>query len=208
MKKSSERLVVFVTPAQKRAIAATAQGMGISVSELLRRAVLAFDATGGQVRAARIVDSMRAPQPDALNETLRRVAQTLPAARRVAPPVPASDKPAQPADPDIAAGQPVPVAATVARALAEEARVAQASGAARQAEGEGRDARLDEEAVARVTACKAASDALARGSAKPDANPAHNAAAPQEPPRARTRAARDDDTALPDDAEPANGRFA
>jgi hypothetical protein len=39
MTKPSERIVVFVTTAQKRAIAATAENLGISVSELMRRAV-------------------------------------------------------------------------------------------------------------------------------------------------------------------------
>ncbi len=65
MTKPSERIVVFVTPAQKRAIAATADELGISVSELVRRAVLSFDATSEQVKAASIVDqaSMRRAHP-------------------------------------------------------------------------------------------------------------------------------------------------
>jgi len=60
MSQSSERLVVFVTPAQKRVLAARAQRMGISLSELVRRAVLAFDETGEEVRAAGLVDRLGA----------------------------------------------------------------------------------------------------------------------------------------------------
>ncbi|SEB23071.1 hypothetical protein [Paraburkholderia sartisoli] len=76
MNKPSERIVVFVTPAQKRAIASTAEGLGISVSELIRRAVLSFGATSEQVKAASIVDRLRAPrEPDALNEALRKAAR-------------------------------------------------------------------------------------------------------------------------------------
>jgi hypothetical protein len=76
MNKPSERIVVFVTPAQKRAISATADELGISISELMRRAVLSFGATSEQVKAASIVDRLRAPrQPDALNEALQRVAR-------------------------------------------------------------------------------------------------------------------------------------
>ncbi|SIT42360.1 conserved hypothetical protein [Paraburkholderia piptadeniae] len=77
MNKPSERIVVFVTPAQKRAISATADNLGISVSELMRRAVLSFGATSEQVKAASIVDRLRAPrEPDALNEALQRVARS------------------------------------------------------------------------------------------------------------------------------------
>jgi hypothetical protein len=77
MKNNSERLVVFVTPALKRAIAATARELDISVSELLRRAVLAFDETANPVRAARIVDNWHTRQaPNALDEILRRIDAT------------------------------------------------------------------------------------------------------------------------------------
>jgi hypothetical protein len=76
MNKPSERIVVFVTTAQKRAIAASAEKLGISVSELMRRAVLSFGATSEQVKAASIVDRLRAPRaPDALNAALQRVAR-------------------------------------------------------------------------------------------------------------------------------------
>ncbi|MDQ0622935.1 plasmid mobilization protein [Paraburkholderia graminis] len=86
MTKPSERIVVFVTPAQKRAIAATADELGISVSELMRRAVLSFDATSEQVKAASIVDRLNAPRaPDALDAALRRVAQDTEHARAALP---------------------------------------------------------------------------------------------------------------------------
>ncbi|WP_424449950.1 plasmid mobilization protein, partial [Paraburkholderia kirstenboschensis] len=75
MTKPSERIVVFVTPAQKRAIAATADELRISVSELMRRAVLSFSATSEQVKAASIVDRLNVPRaPDALDAALQRVA--------------------------------------------------------------------------------------------------------------------------------------
>jgi len=51
MNAPSERLVVFVTPAQKRVLAARAARMGISLSELVRRAVLAFGLPGNPVSA-------------------------------------------------------------------------------------------------------------------------------------------------------------
>jgi hypothetical protein len=78
MNKPSERIVVFVTPAQKRAISATADELGISVSELMRRAVIAFSATSDQVKAASIVDRLNAPrEPDALAQVLRKAARPL-----------------------------------------------------------------------------------------------------------------------------------
>lgn len=86
MNKPSERIVVFVTTAQKRAIAATAENLGISVSELMRRAVLSFGATSEQVKAASIVDRLRAPRaPDALDAALQRVARGTRHARAALP---------------------------------------------------------------------------------------------------------------------------
>jgi hypothetical protein len=74
--KPSERIVVFVTPAQKLAISSTADGLGISVSELMRRAVLSFNATSEQIKVAGLVDKLRAPKtPDPLNVALRQVAE-------------------------------------------------------------------------------------------------------------------------------------
>jgi hypothetical protein len=73
--KPTERIVVFVTPAQKLAISRTADELGISVSELMRRAVLNFDATSEQIKVAGIVDRLRAPKtPDPLDVALRSVA--------------------------------------------------------------------------------------------------------------------------------------
>lgn len=78
MNKPSERIVVFVTPAQKRAISATADELGISISELMRRAVIAFSATSDQVKAANIVDRLNATrEPDALAQVLRKAAKPL-----------------------------------------------------------------------------------------------------------------------------------
>ncbi|MGF6697044.1 hypothetical protein OKW38_001656 [Paraburkholderia sp. MM5496-R1] len=86
MSKPSERIVVFVTTAQKRAITATAEDLGISVSELMRRAVLSFGATSEQVKAASIVDRLRAPRaPDPLNAALQRVARGTRYARAALP---------------------------------------------------------------------------------------------------------------------------
>ncbi|MGN6668152.1 MAG: hypothetical protein ACTHKH_14480 [Trinickia sp.] len=75
---SSERLVVFVTPAQKRVLAARAERMGISLSELVRRAVLAFDETGQEVRAAGLIDRLGAASEASLRDPLRRLAQAAP----------------------------------------------------------------------------------------------------------------------------------
>ncbi len=87
MNKPSERIVVFVSTAQKRAISATAEKMGISVSELMRRAVLSFGATSEQVKAASIVDRLHAPRaPDALDAALQRVARGTRYARAALPP--------------------------------------------------------------------------------------------------------------------------
>jgi hypothetical protein len=74
--KPSERIVVFVTPAQKLAISNTAESLGISASELMRRAVMSFDATSEQVKVAGIVDRLHAPRaPDPLNVALQQVAE-------------------------------------------------------------------------------------------------------------------------------------
>ncbi len=49
--------------------------MGISVSELMRRAVLNFNATSEQIKAAGIVERLRAPKaPDPLDLALKSVA--------------------------------------------------------------------------------------------------------------------------------------
>jgi hypothetical protein len=103
MNKPSERIVVFVTPAQKRAISATADELGISISELMRRAVIAFSATSDQVKAASIVDRLNAPrEPDALAQVLRKAAKPL-RERRASPLRPAAfAAPGPQADPETA----------------------------------------------------------------------------------------------------------
>ncbi len=136
MNKPSERIVVFVTPAQKRAISSTADELGISVSELMRRAVLAFNATSDQVKAASIVDRLNAPrEPDALAQALLKAARPLrpslktrPLAQRSPDPAGAGAGAAQSAAADEAptrvAAEALPPAATASGDAARE--VAQA----------------------------------------------------------------------------------
>ncbi len=157
MNSSSERLVFFVTPAQKRVLAARAARMGISLSELVRRAVLAFDDTGQEVRAAGLVDRLAAASEASRNDTLRRLAQGLPrestVAQTAAPTHRSSEATSSdrylPDAPDSASGASsteLPVAAAVARALVARAE-AEAEAAARP--GEQTDAET-EALVARV----------------------------------------------------------
>jgi hypothetical protein len=198
MNKPSERIVVFVTPAQKRAIAASAEELGISVSELMRRAVLSFGATSEKVKAAGIVDRMRAPrEPDALNEALERVARGTRDARAAVPAVLKKGTPAAAAGELQAAHHtllPADVLAALVRTPEEERAIA------------------DEEAVARVAAAKAAAIApQPQGQRHTDAPPVLAPVAPVAPvaPRRRVRI----DT-TPDEDDPRNdptaedGRFA
>jgi hypothetical protein len=142
MNKPSERIVVFVTPAQKRAIAASAEELGISVSELMRRAVLSFGATSEPVKAASIVDRLRAPrEPDALNEALERVARGTRDAQAALPAVLKKGAPNAVAAEPQAAHEPL-LPADVLAALVRTPEEAQAM--------------ADAEAVARVAAAKAA----------------------------------------------------
>jgi hypothetical protein len=194
MNKPSERIVVFVSPAQKRAISSTAEELGISVSELMRRAVLAFGATSEQVKAASIVDRLRAPrEPDALNEALRRVARSTRQVRESTHPAlqakavaSAADAQARDAQADSVARRALDDAAHEAqealavpavpvdplRALADQASAASALGSEGQTEA---DAQAAAEAAARVAAAKAATlKAKARAdldSATPDDAP-------------------------------------
>jgi hypothetical protein len=145
MNKTNERLIVFVTPAEKRAISAAAHGLGIGVSELLLRALLTFDATAEPVRAARITDSWTTRQaPDALDHALRQIAATagpLPAALSSSPAVGAHA-----GEPSVQ--QPISIVADVVRAIelqAERGNEAQCKGAC-----------LDVQTVARMTASWAA----------------------------------------------------
>ncbi|TDN69826.1 hypothetical protein [Paraburkholderia sp. BL10I2N1] len=229
MNKPSERIVVFVTPAQKRAITSTAEGLGISVSELMRRAVLSFGATSEQVKAASIVDRLRAPrEPDALNEALRKVARgtrhthgtatpALPPARaRNALPPPSTSSISDGADAapvpfqdELHASSRMPLPARSgasfkdASALAED--LPDATPPFDPATATEEEMRNAAEAVARVAAAKAA--ALAAGP-----NPTADAAHASGPDTSRQRpclapAPVDDD---PDAADPSSkdGRFA
>jgi hypothetical protein len=204
MNKPSERIVVFVTPAQKRAIAASAEELGISVSELMRRAVLSFGATSEQVKAASIVDRLRAPrEPDALNEALQRVARGTRYARAAQPAALKKDGAAgvpdaqsAPNAPDTSGTAqddtpllPADVLAALVRTPEEEQALAEA------------------EAVARVAAAKAASIAPAREA------PAHTAPVVQPPaalaPRRRVRMETPADEDDPrNDPATGDGRFA
>lgn len=218
MNKPSERIVVFVTTAQKRAIAATAENMGISVSELMRRAVLSFGATSEQVKAASIVDRLRAPRaPDALDAALQRVARGTRHARAALPPAlqthddnetaaPADTTPATRADSarsaastGIGAGK---SSQTRSAPAAEPAPLLPAGVAAALAADFDEEAAATAEAVARVAAAKAAAvegasapqsdaDALLRGVLK----------------RPRLDSSRDNDDPL-NDPSTNGGRFA
>jgi hypothetical protein len=166
MNKPSERIVVFVTTAQKRAITTTAENMGISVSELMRRAVLSFGATSEQVKAASIVDRLRAPRaPDALNAALQRVARGTRHARAALPAaLQTLGDSVTGASMDDAAGANAPAPGALTGALpgtvsgqAEPAPLLPAGLAAALAAGIDEEAAATAEAVARVAAAEAAS---------------------------------------------------
>jgi hypothetical protein len=200
MNKPSERIVVFVTPAQKRAIAASAEKLGISVSELMRRAVLSFGATSEQVKAASIVDRLRAPrEPDALNAALERVARGTRNARAALPAVLKKDEkdaavPAG-AEPEAASEPllPADVLAALVRTPEEEQALA------------------DAQAVARVTAAEAAAIAHPADpggqSGQTDLPPVAAPGAPRTRVRVRIDTAPDDDDPR-NDPTPEDGRFA
>lgn len=197
MNKPSERIVVFVTPAQKRAIAASAEKLGISVSELMRRAVLSFGATSEQVKAAGIVNRLRAPrEPDALNAALERVARDTRNARAALPAVlknettpnaPAAAEPQATPEPLL----PADVLAALVRTPEEELAVAEA------------------EAVQRVAAAKAAFTALHPDTTAQPAphEPAEPAILPVLRRRVRIEPSRDEDDPR-NDPTPEDGRFA
>jgi hypothetical protein len=195
MNKPSERIVVFVTPAQKRAISAAAQRLGLSVSELMRQAVLSFGATSEQVKAASLVDRLRAPrEPDALNAALGRLARGNPLAGDAPEPLP-GEAPQRPqatgraparrggaAAPLVADAHTSPLPADVLDALARTPE--QETAAARAA------------AVARVTSARAqaltppashaaqerAADGAQRAATGPRGNSANDTGSPDAPP--------------------------
>lgn len=191
MNKPSERIVVFVTPAQKRAISATADELGISVSELMRRAVIAFSATSDQVKAASIVDRLNAPrQPDALAQVLRKAAKPLRVGRAGIRPVAvqeheeAADAPQ--AEPELHHAE-RELAQTVAR-LADEAHAAESA----------------ESAEPEADAGNSHSDTVhvREGAPVPPRKSVSNA------PFARTQRLLDDEEASDSDSAPEGGKFA
>ncbi|WP_168794261.1 hypothetical protein [Paraburkholderia aromaticivorans] len=208
MNKPSERIVVFVTTAQKLAITTTAENMGISVSELMRRAVLSFGATSEQVKAASIVDRLRAPRaPDALNAALQRVARGTRHARAALPPaLQTRGENATGASTDGAAGSnaPAPGAlphAPLGQAEPEPAPLLPAGLAAALAVGIDEEAAATAEAVARVAAAEAAA---AGGSTPPTDTEAQMRSVLKRP---RVDTPRDDDDPLGDPSTK-GGRFA
>jgi hypothetical protein len=193
MNKPSERIVVFVTPAQKRAIAASAEELGISVSELMRRAVLSFGATSEQVKAASIVDRLRAPrEPDALNAALERVARDTLNARAALPAALKKDTTAD-APPQAAPAPllPADVLAALVRTPEEELAAAEA------------------EAVQRMAAAEAAANALrSDGSRRPARlEPEEPSILPVLRRRVRPDPSREEDDPR-NDPTPEDGRFA
>jgi hypothetical protein len=204
MNKPSERIVVFVTPAQKRAISAAADDLGISISELMRRAVMAFSATSDQVKAASIVDRLNAPrEPDALALVLRKAAKPLRAGRGAPRPVVAAPGAADAetaADADAVADG----SAALASEDAGESAIDTAAGMAG-----GRTERELAQAVGRLSAQAAeTAGAEARG-ALPDGTDAEDAE-PLQPlsGTAFARAAHDDDQTDPGGPAPEGGKFA
>ncbi len=215
MNKPSERIVVFVTPAQKRAISATADELGISLSELMRRAVMAFSATSDQVKAASIVDRLNAPrQPDALAQALQKAAKPLRAGRT--------------ARPASAATQLDEAGVDEARTAEEETAPSSLAGAF---DSDGTDELADEtrlsgvaraereiaQAFARLNAEAEANAHGESGHAPFDADRAVQAAAPPEPLqplgatgflRRRRETGTSDGDAHGDDAAPEGGKFA
>ncbi|SEC18687.1 hypothetical protein SAMN02787142_0997 [Burkholderia sp. WP9] len=163
MNKPSERIVVFVTTAQKRAITSTAENLGISVSELMRRAVLSFGATSEQVKAASIVDRLRAPRaPDALDAALQRVARGTRHARAALPPalqtrVDGATGGSAHSEAGSASSRPVASESQRAPVEGEPAPLLPAGVAAALAAEIDEEAAATAEAVARVAAAKAAS---------------------------------------------------
>ncbi|MFX1762141.1 hypothetical protein PWP93_06025 [Paraburkholderia sp. A1RI-2L] len=189
MNKPSERIVVFVTSAQKRAISATADELGISISELMRRAVLAFGATSDPVKAASIVDRLSATrQPDALAQVLRKAAKPLRTGRSAAP-RPAAVEPADEAQAN------ADDAAALAAGPDERADAVPEAGLEPDSE---RAERALAQAVARLSG-----EAAEAAAGQPDAEPLQPlSGAPF------ARAAHDDDDMHSSDAAPNAGKFA
>lgn len=77
---ATERIVVQVTPIQKRAIASTAERLGLPVSELMRRAAQTFTpATDDEQDILALVDRVNASTQeanDALDDALSFIAES------------------------------------------------------------------------------------------------------------------------------------
>jgi hypothetical protein len=161
MNSSSERLVFFVTPAQKRVLSARAARMGISLSELVRRAVLAFEDTGQEVRAAGLVDRLAAASEASRNDPLRRLAQAQQPRERDSAHAPTTTRPSRPSTQSSPSDShmsesPAEASATTTRATATAATLPVAAAVARalvaqeQAQAEEQSDAETEALVARV----------------------------------------------------------
>jgi len=60
MAAASERIVVQVTPLQKRAIVRTAKRLGLNVSELIRQAAQGFTPSGDEEEVDRLIERVNA----------------------------------------------------------------------------------------------------------------------------------------------------
>jgi hypothetical protein len=79
MAAATERIVVQVTAAQKRAIAATAKRLGLNVSELMRQAAQGFTPSNDEQEILALVERVTASTKeanDALDDALSFVAES------------------------------------------------------------------------------------------------------------------------------------
>lgn len=79
MATATERIVVQVTAAQKKAITGTAKRLGLNVSELMRQSAEGFTPSGDEQEILALVDRVNASTKeanDALDDALSFVAQS------------------------------------------------------------------------------------------------------------------------------------
>ncbi|MEX3960126.1 hypothetical protein [Trinickia sp. EG282A] len=79
MAAATERIVVQVTPVQKRAIASTAKKLGLNVSELMRQAAQGFTPSEDEQEILALVERVNASSQeanDALDDALSYVAES------------------------------------------------------------------------------------------------------------------------------------
>lgn len=79
MAAATERIVVQVTPAQKKAIAGTAKRLGMNVSELMRQSALGFTPSDDEDEILALVERVNASTKeasDALDDALSFVAES------------------------------------------------------------------------------------------------------------------------------------